>query len=165
MGATQFKALDFQPNEVITRDKLDQMQDNLQWINDNTPRGRLFHGNARYESDLVIVSGRTLISRAKYKYVGAKSQYFGPWFEPGTAVNISTGVISDQKKQVFCVVNGLGNSPHPDYRGFAIYISITTLSARPKLVKGKRQRDKPDRPIYVSWMATGLKRGYKTDGI
>jgi hypothetical protein len=156
MGATPFKALDWVSHEVITTDKLDAMQANSQWLIDNTPRSRFIPdvGTAK-DSGLLIIAGRCYVPRNKYWSQGHGAVTFGTTFKPGTIVHVTTGVNSNQKKRVFCVMNGLGASTFPDYRGFDCYTYVLDISDRPKTVRGKVQKDVPDQYIFVNWIATG----------
>jgi hypothetical protein len=159
VGATVFKAIDFVPHEPITRDKLDAMQANSQWIMENTPRGRFIPDSGpSVESELIIVGGRTVIPRYKYNRWAYATVHFGSSFEPGTYVHVTTGVVSQQKKRVHCITNGPVGTDFPDYRGFDIEIYVLDLSERPALVRGKAQADKPDQLIYVFWSAMGKRR-------
>lgn len=159
MGATPYVSLGWTPHEVVTKDKMDAVQANMQWMLDNTPRSRYTdYKHIDYDSDIVIMGGRVLIPRNKYSHRGVGHVRFGTAFEPGYLPNISTSVCSDQKKSVFCTVRGMNNSFNPDYRGFDVEINVPDISARPKTVRGKKQKDRPDRTIWVMWQAMGIRR-------
>lgn len=157
MSATPYKAISFKQHDVVTRDKLNYMQYNMQWLLDNTPRSRHFTETAAYDSGLVSVAGRTYVPRNKYSHSGVTSVYFGDVFKPGTSPDITTGICADQRKSVWVQTNGLGSLDVPDHRGFNILIYVETIASRPAKVRGKKQKDKPDRPMYVFWHATGIR--------
>lgn len=159
MAATPFVAISWEPHEVITKPQMDQTNANAQWILDNTPRGVYVPetGNP-HDANIVIVSGRTNIPRNKYAQNAQATVKFGSTFSPNYPVHITTGVMSSQRKEVFRNVRGIDNSLSPDHRGFIAQIIVKDIATRPAKVRGKAQKDKPDRAILIAWMATGIRR-------
>jgi hypothetical protein len=49
--------MDFVNDRPITRDELDQMQQNLQWVYENTPRGRYVKQNETVKDEGLVIFG------------------------------------------------------------------------------------------------------------
>ena len=147
---TPFKAMAFVKNDVITKDSMDAVQANLQWLQTNTPRGRMNReGNKPTDLNTVIISGRVHIARSKKSASAVRPVRLGRAFAPHCNPNVSTGIISDSTPQVFCVVNGPGRRLIPDNTGFEIRVTLAESNNKAKWKIAK--------PIFVCWQAFGYR--------
>jgi hypothetical protein len=147
---TPYKALEFAKNDVITKDDVDQMQTNLQYIKDNTPRGRFIGPRKIHNSLNVLIAGRTPIRKnTKSRSAYVKVEFPARAFDPGCRPAITTGIVSDQTSKIFCVVNGPGGTDYPTATGFDISVVVSKDSAQNSII----------RDFWVDWHAYG----YRTD--
>jgi hypothetical protein len=145
MGATPYKAISFANHDVLTKDKMDQLQFNAQWLYENTPRARFNDTSTGriIDTGIIILSGRVYVPRSQHLNAGTVNVTFGGvGFSTTTKVSVQTSVISDQSKQIFVTLKGFGTSV-PDYRGFTATINVLDT---PKVTA---------RPIYLMWKAVG----------
>lgn len=151
---TPYRSVGFKQHEVMTRDAMDQVEQNLQWINDNTPRGRLYRktktGIVIKEDLLVIIGGKTKISRNRKKSTGRATVKFGAAFDSNCNPNVSTAICADHQRTFFCVVNGPKGKNLPDATGFEISVAIQD---DPKTKK----TDVIKKDFWVHWIAVGFR--------
>lgn len=143
MATTPFRAVNFQPNQLLTEELLDQLATNQTWLYENTPRAVYTYGNLRRREGVRIVSGRALIGATK-KDSASTTVRFGNFFSANCNPNVTTGIVSAQQREFFCTIDGIGQMM-PDNRGFQIHVSLNA----------KKKADKIARNIYVSWNAMG----------
>lgn len=146
MASTPFRVVNWSPNELIGEDKMDQMNSNMTWLRDNTPRVyyTLPSGFRRVEG-VRIAAGRALIPPKKTDNATAQV-YFNNLFSQGCQPIVTTGIVSSSQRHIFAVVNGLGSTTQPDNRGFGIFVKIMTGNKKTNFIKHS---------FYVSWMALG----------
>lgn len=148
---TPFRALTFVKGETITKDKMDQLQANYQWINDNTPRSRLFLStNNLLDTRMVVIGGRVLIRRSRKRDDATVGVRFGSAFAPECRPNVTTGINADFQRQIFCVVNGFRGLVVPDATGCQIQVNMAKYKGKKDIIK---------KNFYVHWSAIG----YRTD--
>jgi len=147
---TPFRAFRFKTGEVITKDDMDQAQANLQWLQDNTPRGR-FYGAAGKVMDVktVVICGRVGIGKSTKDTTARRTVNFGKAFHPSCNPNVTTGVVSDGTKEIFCTVNGPGGRLLPDASGFDVVVNVPGAT--------KKDKWKIKKPFYVYWQAYGFR--------
>lgn len=148
MPATPFRTVPWAANSVVTEDKLDQLQDNNQWLLENTPRGRYFRvDGGRKNIDIILVAGKTKVIKDPKSYMGRSTVKFGKAFHPDCHPNVTTGIISDTKRKIFCIVQGLGTDLLPNATGFEIVIDTSNTLDDFNVA----------RTFFVSWHAFGYK--------
>lgn len=148
---TPFKSMNFVLNEVITKDELDTMQTNLQWLLDNTPRGRFIQENGRpVDVRSVIVSGREDIPASKNNSTVKKSVTFPKAFYVNCRPNVTTAILTDAEPEVFCVVSGPGNSIVPTATGFEITVTVNDQ-------RKKKEDWRISKPFHIYWQAFGYR--------
>lgn len=145
MATTPFRAVNFQADETLTEDILDQLATNQVWLYDNTPRAVYTYGALRRNEGIRIVSGRQLIGATK-KNNNSASVRFGNFFSSGCNPNITTGIVSAAQRKFFVTMTGIG-TPYPDNRGFNLYVYLDAPA-------GKKQ-PRITRNIYIPWTAIG----------
>ena len=151
MPVTPFKAMEFKKNDVVTLDAMDQMQANYQWIVDNTPRGQFVRLNGdRLSTRNVLVGGRVRIKRNKKEDTASARVRLGRSFSPECRPHVTTGVVSDFQRRIFCVVNGPQGINYPTSAGFDVRVNVASA---------KKKRDKIQKSFWVHWHAYG----YRTD--
>lgn len=151
MAVTPFKAMEFKKNDVVTLDAMDQMQANYQWIMDNTPRGRFVRLSGEPQNErTVLLAGRARIKRDKKADTAVSRVRFGKAFAPSCRPHVTTGVVSDFQKRIFCVVNGPQGKNYPNANGFEVKVKIHAV---------KDKRDRIEKMFWVHWHAFG----YRTD--
>lgn len=146
MSSTPYKAVSFSKDDVLMKNDMDQINNNIQWINENTPRGILTNQGTSVQKDVstLILGGATVIRRKPKATSSLVPVRFGGYFAPGSSPYVTTGLVSDKKTDVFCVVNGPGRSLGPTYVGFDI--SVATNEGGKDYLK---------RDMWVFWHAFG----------
>lgn len=151
---TTFKAVDFAKHDVITRDLLDIIQANNQWLSENTPRTRQIGDDGSVVDDLgIIVSGRVRIPRSKKNANSVQTVSFGKAFHPTCYPAVTTGVVSENQRQIFCVVNGPEGRTLPNASGFDIRINVDEDA----WVGTGKKRWKIAKEFFVYWQAAGYR--------
>lgn len=152
---TPFRPQDITTNDVLTTEFVDQMQSNLQWLYENTPRGRWYYDEGIRDSGLVIKSGRIHIPRTKNKNTVLKSVAFHNDFSPKCRPNVTLGICASADKEIFAVVNGPNGKTLPTSDGFDIKVHVRAGSSDGwNIAKG----------LYIFWQAAGWKERELSDG-
>lgn len=141
---SQFKALNWTPAQKVGESQMDTLTGNIDWLYNNTPRAvyTLPSGLTRAEG-VRMASGRALITKRKSDDATVTVR-FGNFFSANCQPLITTGIVSEGQKKIFCVINGI-DTLHPDNRGFQILVNIAASGAKDKIA----------RSFYVSWHALG----------
>lgn len=151
---TPYRTVNFKQHDVMTRDLMDQVEQNLQWIKDNSPRGRFFkkttNGIILQEDLLVIMAGKTKISRNRKKGEARATVKFAAGFDPNCHPNVVTGICADHQRTLFLVVNGPKGKNLPDSTGFEISVAVQD---DPKTKKSEVIK----KDFWVHWIAMGFR--------
>lgn len=156
MPVTPFKAMKFKKNDVITKDDMDQMNSNLQYLEDMTPHARFYKGDGTpMDIRSTIIGGRTRIRKNK-KSDDARVRVSFPagTFDADCHPHVTTGIIAEHQTKIFCVVNGPGVA-YPNANGFDIQINIAAGKKHDKIVK----------EFWVAWHAFGYRVDELSNGI
>lgn len=143
MAATTFKVINWTPNEVISQAKMDTINQNTIWLRDNSPRAYYSTRDVTREQGLRIASGRKAIPASK-EDAATVQVHFNNLFAANCQPIVTTGIVSNDQRKVFCVISGLGEL-HPDNRGFEIHVNVDY---------GKEKNDKI-KGFHVTWQALG----------
>lgn len=149
MSVTPFKAISFKKDDVVTVDQLDQLENNYQWVHDNTPRGRYHRpvDGTPLDVNTVLLGGRVQIKKNMKDDTGTASVSFGSrHFHPSCKPHVTTAVVSDFQRRIFCVVNGPGGINYPNSYGFEVKINVAAEQDK---------NDKIEKAFFVSWHAFG----------
>lgn len=150
---TPFKAVEFKKHDTVTRDLVDAMQTNTQWLKDNTPRGRNIYDNGSIVDSLaVMICGRVSIPRNKKYAYAVKSVKFGTAFDSRCRPNVTTGIVSESARQIFCVVNGPDGTLLPTSSGFDIFVTADDAAAGTRT-----NRWAINKGFFVYWQAMGYR--------
>lgn len=145
MAATIFRVVNWAPNEVIDEEKVEQINTNIVWLRDNTPRAAYtLPGGLRRVEGLRLVAGRQPFGAKKSGTSTATVNFGTNLFVENCQPLITTGIVSTKQTELFCIINGIGQV-QPDNRGFQITVSVDK--------KGKK-RDK-FKGCHVTWHALG----------
>lgn len=157
---TPFKAVEFNKHDTVTRDLLDTVQGNNQWLRDNTPRGQFYNEHGPVTDTLTtLVGGRVHIPRSKKSPSVVKKVRLGRAFAPRCHPNVTTGIVSEHAKQIFCVVNGPDGRLLPNSTGFEIKIHAEDAEGMVRQENKKRKKWQISKGFFVYWQAMG----YRTD--
>lgn len=152
---TAYRALSFKQHDVMLRSDMDQVQQNLQWVKDNTPRGRLYHkgphGVTTRDNLLVVICGKVKIPRNRKQSTSHAYVKFGAAFDPACNPNVTTAICADHQRNLFVVINGPKGKNIPDHTGFEVYAAIQD---DPKTKK----QDVIKKDFLVHWIAMGFRR-------
>lgn len=141
-----FKAVNWTPNELLAEAKTDQLGDNGEWLYVNTPRAiYTLPGGLRRVDGVRIASGRVFIAKKDKSDSDTATVRFGNFFTARCDPIITTGIVSEHQRKIFCVVSGIGQL-QPDNRGFQVGVNIAAES---------KKKDVIAHSFYVSWQAMG----------
>lgn len=158
MVATPYKTITFDDGDVITLDTLDQMQSNLQWIKDNSPRSRTFLSDDTWMSTrTVILAGKVKINPNKKSDTGKAIVHLPPLFDPACTPMVTTGIIATWTRKIHCTVTGLGAASLPSAAGFEVYANVGLENMKAKKVADRKKNDKLKKPVWISWIAYGYR--------
>lgn len=153
---TPYRAIKFDQYDTITRDDVNQLGANLQWIHDNTPRGRMYRtvDDAPYAQEIrtVLLCGSVWVGKSKKEATVKRTVSFGKAFDPQCHPNVTTGIVSQGAGNVFCVVSGPNKKPLPDSTGCEI--KVTAPDADGKI---KKKNWEIAKPILIHWQAFGYR--------
>lgn len=158
MATVPFTAVDWSPNEVITKSKLDQMVFNSQWLMEHTPRARFVRADGKnVETDIYVVGGRVSIPKNLKGQTSSATVSFGPAFAEGSKPHVATGIVSQPRRKIFCTVQGLGGERVPDHRGFMIDVFVVD-GAKRTVDGSKKKIPVVDKDFFLSFHAVGFAR-------
>lgn len=151
---TAYRAVTFKQHDTITRDLMDQVQQNLQYVNDNTPRGRIYSGTGSSlttrDTLLVLVGGKTKINRNKKKATANATVKFGAAFAPTCNPSVTTGICADHQRTLFVTLVGPQGTRLPTATGFEIHAAIQDDPNTKKSEVIKKD-------FWVHWIAMGFR--------
>jgi len=145
MASTPFRAVNFQPNELLSEALLDQLASNQTWLFENTPRAVYTYASLNRREGVKIISGRALIGATK-KNNETTTVRFGNFFSANCNPNITHGIVSAQQRRFFVTIDGIGQMM-PDNTGFQIHVYLDAQTVK--------KHDKISRNIYIPWIAMG----------
>lgn len=147
---TPYRAVSFAKHQIIDESTMDQLQSNNQWIHDNTPRGRYYrYGSTPKDTQTVLICGRALIRRNRKSDSARVGVRFGRAFHPTCRPSVTTGVVADFQRKIFCTVHGPEGINLPTSSGFEISINIAADRAT---------QDSIRKSFWVHWAAFGFRR-------
>jgi hypothetical protein len=151
---TAYRSVSFKNHETMTRDLMDQIEQNLQYVKDNTPRGRLFKktnkGVILKDDLLVIIAGKVKIPRNRKSSSARATVKFGAAFASNCTPNVTTAICADHQRTIFCIVNGPAGQTLPDHTGFEVHCSVQDDPTTKKT-------DVIKKDFWVHWIAMGFR--------
>lgn len=141
--ALPFRAISFQPSELLSMDKLNQLASNVNWIEANTPRVFYNAAHVRRKENIGIMCGKVYFAPDNADRASARVD-FANFFSNNTLPIIATSLVTAAQTKVFHVINGIGQI-QPDNRGFNVDIEVAaTLEKNDKI-----------KTTHVHWIAMG----------
>jgi len=144
MPITPYRAVSWEPNDILSADKLNRMTSNDQYLFDHMPRALYRAYGVRRDTGIKVAGGLCLIKASK-RPTGTNTVNFGSFFSSRCDPIVTTGVVNSQQDRIFVAINGLGK-PQPDNRGFRVRVSVNAAHKKHQKIK---------RRFYVSWIALG----------
>lgn len=119
MAVTPFRHISFDKHEPVTKEKLDQYQSNIQWIVDHTPITLNVNSAGQTAiASMIMVAGRVTIPITNGR--AWTRVYFDGAFDYNATPIVTSGVVSDNYKQLWVGVSGIDDMIAPDSRGFDV---------------------------------------------
>lgn len=146
MAVTPFRAVNFQPNALLTEELLDQLASNQNYLYQMTPRAKYTMGGNNRTEGIKLLSGRTLIAATKNN-TQAASVGFGNFFSAGSLPNVAIAPVSNYGRRYFVTICGFGGNMNIDNRGFSMFVALDAQTVK--------KNDKIARSFYISWIAMG----------
>jgi len=142
---SNWKAITWSPNDVITDEKLQGMVANDELLKNNVLQ-TTYRGNSGSQSQgLRLLAGTATISSTKKSASAARSISFGSFFSSNVKPIISTGLVSKNQRQVFLTVSGQGNIVIPNNKGMVVHVFVAPSSKKKNITN----------TLYVHWHALG----------
>lgn len=136
--------MSWQPLDIISKNKLDQMVSNEDWIRDHSVRGVYRAHETKRTEQLKLVGGLVRFPPTKKGHANSEV-FFGNIFAAPCEPIVTTGIISPSQHRIHVTIEGLGRF-HPDHRGFRANVSMDAVNKKNNRIK---------RLFYVSWQAFG----------
>lgn len=146
MAVTPFRAVNFQPNQLLDEALLDQLASNQTYLYEMTPRAIWTGGSARRQEGVKLISGRATIGAIRRNYNGATIG-FGNFFSASCTPNITATPVSTAQRRYFTTINGIGKL-YPDNRGFQVWCFLDAQTPK--------KQNKITKAFYISWIAMGF---------
>lgn len=149
MAATPYKPVAFSAGENITKEKMGQMNNNIQWLFENSPRMTYDANGIKRSSGLKVASGIVPIAPNNTDW-GSGRVYFGNFFSVGcnpvVVGTVNANPLTGKARKV-CSVSGVDTTPVIDHRGFQWWVWSNEPSwvAQPYF----------DTTNYFHWIAVG----------
>lgn len=147
---TPFKEMDFRRGDIITQEDMDQMQTNLQWLYEHTPRGLFYTRTGKTTtSKISVVGGRVAIPKnTKSDTRQVRVTFPARAFASNCHPHVTTGIVADQQFRIFSTVAGPGGIGVPTNTGCTIKINIGAIH---------KVNDSVLKEFFVVWHAFGFR--------
>lgn len=121
MAATPYRPVSFD-DRSLSVEKLQQVQSNIQWLFENTPRMRYTHSQAAIirDSGIKIIAGKTPYGGVELDFLDV-SVYFGSFFSSACRPVVTASVESSGNQRRLVTLRGINGEI--DYRGFIGHVS------------------------------------------
>ena len=150
MDAVPYRAVEFAQDQTITKSDMDQLQANYTYLWENTPRGSFMRASGDLlEVRTVVVCGRSFIKKSNKQDTAGAVVRFGKTFAPKCHPHVTTGVVADKEKRIFCTITGPGGKATPDASGFEIKVNVAA---------DKKKDDHIKKGFWIHWSALGYRQ-------
>lgn len=144
MAATQFVAVNWNPGAVMDEDTLDQMNNNINYLRDQSVNGKYQAlGGGLVDIRIKLLCGRAIITPRRTDTATVRCS-FASMFTPNSTPVVTTSIVSPGQIKIFHKISGIGRL-HPNHQGFDCSVNIYASGKSDKIVK----------PLYVNWIAMG----------
>lgn len=146
MASKDFVAVSWTADQIIDEDTLDQINNNLVWLRNNSVQGKYTHLNGAVTGTGVkMLCGRKMLTAPKSDRVTGQVK-FGQVFTAGTIPVITTSIVSPSGKSALDhILMGIDDN-QPNHQGFKVKVVVNA---------GKKKQDNLAKPIYINWIAMG----------
>lgn len=145
MASTPFRHVSW-GEEAVSKDKLEQMSSNDEYLLDNMTRASFKNMGARKNTGIKILAGTAYIAPNK-KGSRTETVYFGDYFSFGCRPVVVTQVSGAPVQRIATAIKGIGHIDNPDHRGFVIYAWAANRDAKNAKIK---------HGIRIHWHAIGF---------
>lgn len=145
MASTDFKVVSWSPNDPITDDKLQQMNNNDSWLFNNLARAQYAGNGVTKAAGVKILSGLVTINPRPKSRSADVNVSFGSFFSQGCYPIVTTSTASAGQRMLWTTISGPGSALQPTQSGFQVHIYADTLSKK-KAITSK---------LLVGWHALG----------
>lgn len=129
MATTPYKPTSWSLGEQITREKLNQMTSNDQYLFENQPNAFYNAHGIKKTTGLKIMAGYTVIRGGKSRHY-EREVYFGNFFSVGCKPIIVTGLVIQKQSRIHCILRGLRGEYWPDHRGFTAVVDADEINPK-----------------------------------
>lgn len=129
MATTPYKPTSWSIGEAVSRDKLNQMTSNDQYIFENQPNAFYNAHGIKKTSAIKIMAGYIWVGSGKSSHY-ERDVYFGNFFSVGCKPVITTAQVIQTQSRIHCVIRGLPGQYWPDHRGFRAVIDSDELNQK-----------------------------------
>jgi hypothetical protein len=144
MAASPYRAFSFQPYELLSSEMTNQLNNNIQYLYENTPRVLYTVARIKRAEGVRIACGKVVFERQKNDQAG-EAVHFSNFFSSGCQPVITTGILSTGQRKIFATYTGL-NSTHPTHNGFRLRVEIDASN---------KKKDSITKQFWVTWIAMG----------
>lgn len=144
-----FRVVSWQPNELASRAKLEQLSENDKFLFENTANMTYYSlGKVRTTTSLKLVAGVVSLAPAKSQSGAVNVSYAGE-FNSNTSPIVTTGLVVTNANDHFSLltIRGLGGKTLPTDSGFQF---------RWETRKGSASQRKRFGTVYCNYMALGV---------
>src|SRR5690349_1526731 len=131
MALPLIKVLSWSPLDPITAEKLNDMVQNDQLLQDNMVRSHYSGVAVTKDQGIRLASGLALIT-ARKSASASKSVSFGDFFSAGCSPIVTTGVVSQNQRQIFPTIDGPGAEILPTRDGFTVNVYVNSNNKHKK---------------------------------
>ena len=140
-NTTEFVAVNWNSNQLIDEDSLDQLNANVNWLKNNSLTGQYQQPTGTPTSTgLKILAGKSSLGTSG-SYFAALDVYFAKSFTPNSSPVVTASIYSSNQVSAFNIY-GLDNSTTIDHRGFKIFL---------RKIDNTIYQDNS----YINWIAVG----------
>lgn len=145
MATKEFVAVNFTPGQLLDEDVMDQLNNNMVYLRDQSVDGLYQHRlGGVTDVGLKILSGTATVPARKAQGANATIS-FAKLFAPNSRPNVVATVVSYKIRQVNITIQGITGAL-PDNRGFIAKVTVPGVGTKPGVLNN---------PVYVSWAAIG----------
>lgn len=148
MAIPGYRALTWEPLDLLSDWNMDQLVSNIQAVHDYTPRAKYTaQGGTTRQEQIKILSGRTIVPKNGKKDEVSVNVGFAGFFSSNCQPNVTIGINARRQQNIFCTFRGQpGTGLLPDNTGMQLDILIASEQGEKKTIA---------QPFYIHWQAMG----------
>lgn len=148
MGIDGYKAITWEPLDLVSDWNMDQMTANIQAVHDFTPRAKYtVQGGISTAENVKILSGRRVVPKNGKSPEQSVDVGFGTFFSSNCQPNVTIGINSRVQQNIFATFRGQpGQGLAPNSTGMRVDILIAEEAGEKKKIA---------QPFYIHWQAMG----------